>query len=155
MPSLPHLLLLPLAGAIGSAFRYLFGTWVQTLSRSIDFPYGMLAVNLLGGFTTFSSFANDSVNLVREGDPLNALANVGGQCYIGSYPGLAGSDEHILDLEMNMQLPHAGTLLLIFIGEADKVQGKPLYAARWVSSQTPAGSIPSESRLFLKICQLW
>jgi PII-like signaling protein len=32
-----------------------------------------------------------------------------------------------------MQLPHDGTLLRIFIGEADKVQGKPLY--EWIILQ--------------------
>ena len=31
---------------------------------------------------------------------------------------------------MTMQLPQEGTLLRIFIGEADKVQGKPLY--EWI-----------------------
>ncbi len=103
-----------LGGALGSAFRYLFGTWVQALSKSIDFPYGTLAVNLvgcfvigflaqlaeargaftsearlfvfigiLGGFTTFSSFANDTVNLMREGDLFNALANVGANVILG------------------------------------------------------------------------
>lgn len=32
-----------------------------------------------------------------------------------------------------MQLPHDGTLLRIFIGEADKYQGKPLY--EWIVLQ--------------------
>jgi PII-like signaling protein len=32
-----------------------------------------------------------------------------------------------------MQLPHDGTLLRIFIGEADKFQGKPLY--EWIVLQ--------------------
>lgn len=32
-----------------------------------------------------------------------------------------------------MQLPHDGTLLRIFIGEADKFQGKPLY--EWIVKQ--------------------
>ena len=114
MPSLPSFLIVAIGGALGSAFRYLLGAWVQALSWSIDFPYGTLAVNLLGcfvigflaqlaeargaftsearlfifvgilgGFTTFSSFANDSVNLVREGDLLNALANVGANVILG------------------------------------------------------------------------
>jgi PII-like signaling protein len=34
---------------------------------------------------------------------------------------------------MNMQLPQEGTLLRIFIGEADKVQSKPLY--EWIVLQ--------------------
>ena len=114
MPSLPSFLIVAIGGAFGSAFRYMFGTWVQALSRSIDFPYGTLAVNLLGcfligflaqlaeargafnsearlfvfigilgGFTTFSSFASDSLNLLREGNLLNALANVGANVILG------------------------------------------------------------------------
>jgi CrcB protein len=114
MPSLPSFVIVAIGGALGSAFRYLFGGWVQAFSRSIDFPYGTLAVNLLGcfvigflaqlaetrgaftsearlfvfigilgGFTTFSSFANDSVNLMREGAMLNALANVGANVILG------------------------------------------------------------------------
>ena len=96
-----------LGGFIGSALRYLVGGWAQGLSKSLDFPYGTLTVNLigcfvigflgelaeargifasetrllvfiglLGGFTTFSSFGNDTVNLARSGQMLNALTNV-------------------------------------------------------------------------------
>lgn len=103
-----------LGGALGSVLRYLLSTWTQTLSKSIDFPYGTLAVNLigcfvigllsylvesygaftsesrafvfvgiLGGFTTFSSFGNETMNLFREGQSLNALANVGANVIFG------------------------------------------------------------------------
>lgn len=103
-----------LGGALGSVLRYLLGTWTQILSKSIDFPYGTLAVNLigcfvigflshlaeargvftpesrafifvgiLGGFTTFSSFGNETMNLFREGQSLNALANVGANVIFG------------------------------------------------------------------------
>ena len=50
MPSLTSFMIVALGGALGSAFRYFVGTGVQTLSRSIDFPYGTLAVNLIGCF---------------------------------------------------------------------------------------------------------
>ncbi len=114
MPSVTSFLIVAVGGALGSAFRYLTGTWIQVLSRSIDFPYGTLTVNLLGcfvigflaqlaeargvfssearlflfirilgGFTTFSSFANDTVNLMRDGELLNALANVGANVIFG------------------------------------------------------------------------
>ena len=94
--------------------RYLLGTWTQSVSRSIDFPYGTLTVNLigcfvigflsqlaeargaftsesrafvfigiLGGFTTFSSFGNDTINLFRDGETFNALANVGANVILG------------------------------------------------------------------------
>ena len=96
-----------LGGFIGSALRYLVGGWAQQFSKSLDFPYGTLTVNLigcfvigflgelaeargfftsetrllifiglLGGFTTFSSFGNDTLNLARSGQTLNALTNV-------------------------------------------------------------------------------
>jgi len=84
------------------------GTWTQSVSKSIDFPYGTLAVNLIdclvigflsqlaearslftlesrvfvfiglpGGFTTFSFFINNTINLFRDGKAFNALSNIG------------------------------------------------------------------------------
>lgn len=102
-----NIFIVGLGGFIGSALRYLVGGWAQSLSKSLDFPYGTLAVNLigcfvigflgelaeargiftsetrllvfiglLGGFTTFSSFGNDTLNLARSGQMVNALTNV-------------------------------------------------------------------------------
>jgi fluoride exporter len=102
-----NILIVGIGGFIGSVLRYLFSGWVQQFSKSLDFPYGTLAVNLigcfvigilgelaeargiltsetrllvfiglLGGFTTFSSFGNDTLNLARSGQMFNALANV-------------------------------------------------------------------------------
>ena len=96
-----------IGGFIGSALRYLVAGWAQQISKSLDFPYGTLTVNLigcfvigflgqlaesrgvftsetrllvfiglLGGFTTFSSFGNDTLNLARSGQMFNALGNV-------------------------------------------------------------------------------
>ena len=42
-------------------------------------------VGLLGGFTTFSSFGNETLNLARGGELWNALANVGGNVVIGLF----------------------------------------------------------------------
>ena len=109
-----NILFVALGGALGSVSRYLFGTWIQSVSKSIDFPYGTLTVNLigcfvigflsqlaeargvftsesralvfvgvLGGFTTFSSFGNDTINLFRDGETFNALANVGANVILG------------------------------------------------------------------------
>jgi len=114
MPSLYSDLFVALGGALGSVSRYVLGTWTQTLSKSIDFPYGTLTVNLigcfligvlsqlaetrgaftqesrafifigiLGGFTTFSSFGNDTINLFQDGETLNALANIGANVIVG------------------------------------------------------------------------
>lgn len=109
-----NILLVGIGGALGSISRYLLGTWIQTLSRSLDFPFGTLTVNLigcfvigflsqlaeargaftpesrafvfigiLGGFTTFSSFGNDTINLFREGGSFNALVNIGANVIVG------------------------------------------------------------------------
>ena len=114
MPTFLSVLYVALGGALGSVSRYLLGTWTQILSKSIDFPYGTLAVNLigcfvigflsqlaeargaftpesrafifaglLGGFTTFSSFGNDTINLLRDGETFNALANVAANVILG------------------------------------------------------------------------
>ena len=108
------ILFVAFGGALGSVSRYLLGTWIQSVSKSIDFPFGTLTVNLigcfvigflsqlaeargvftsetralvfvgvLGGFTTFSSFGNDTINLFRDGETFNALANVGANVILG------------------------------------------------------------------------
>ena len=114
MPPLLSVIYVALGGALGSVSRYLLGTWTQSISQSLDFPYGTLTVNLtgcfiigflsqlaesrgaftpesralvfigiLGGFTTFSSFGNDTINLLRDGKTFNALANVGANVIVG------------------------------------------------------------------------
>lgn len=42
-----------------------------------------LIVGILGGFTTFSTFGNETMNLVRDGQWILALLNVGGQVLLG------------------------------------------------------------------------
>jgi len=114
MPSILNIIFVALGGALGSVMRYLLGTWTQSASQSIDFPYGTLTVNLigcfvigflsqlaetrgaftpesralvfmgmLGGFTTFSSFGNDTINLMRDGETFNAFANIGANVILG------------------------------------------------------------------------
>lgn len=101
------ILLAGIGGFAGSALRYVVSGFVQNLSGSIRFPFGTLAVNLvgclvigflsqlaetrgffsaeartlifigvLGGFTTFSAFGNETINLWRFGDGTLAAANV-------------------------------------------------------------------------------
>jgi len=43
----------------------------------------LVFIGVLGGFTTFSSFGNDSINLLRDGETFNALANVGANVIFG------------------------------------------------------------------------
>ena len=40
-------------------------------------------IGILGGFTTFSSFGNDTINLLRDSETMNALANVGANVIFG------------------------------------------------------------------------
>jgi len=101
------LFLAGIGGFIGSSLRYAVSGYVQLWSRSTGFPYGTLAVNLigclaigflsqlaesrgiftaetrtlifigvLGGFTTFSAFGNETINLWRQGENLLASANI-------------------------------------------------------------------------------
>lgn len=108
------LFLAGLGGFIGSSLRYGMTGYVQQLSRSIHFPYGTLAVNLigccligflsqlaesrgvftaesrtfvfigiLGGFTTFSAFGNETMNLWRDGENALALANIAAHLFLG------------------------------------------------------------------------
>jgi len=111
-----NILLVGVGGFIGSVMRYLIGGYVQQTARSVSFPFGTLAVNLigcfvigffsqlaenrgvltsesralifmglLGGFTTFSSFGNETLNLARDGQMLGALANIGLNVIVGLF----------------------------------------------------------------------
>jgi len=111
-----NILLVGFGGFIGSVSRYLASGYVQQATKSIDFPYGTLAVNVvgcfiigflaqlaeergvftsqsrlfvftgfLGGFTTFSSFGNETLNLARDSQMMNALANVGANVLLGLF----------------------------------------------------------------------
>lgn len=54
-------------------------------SRGVFTPEtrGLVFIGLLGGFTTFSSFGNDTMNLLRDGETVNALVNVGANVILG------------------------------------------------------------------------
>jgi len=109
-----NILLVGAGGFIGSVLRYLVGGYVQESVKRLDFPYGTLAVNLigcfligllaqigekygmfsnesrafifvgiLGGFTTFSSFGNETVNLIRQNFMTNAFMNIGANVILG------------------------------------------------------------------------
>ncbi len=107
-------MLVGVGGFVGSVLRYLVSGWVQTASKSISFPFGTLAVNLigcfiigflsylaeergvfttearllifvgfLGGFTTFSTFSNESFNLMRNSEHLQSFINVASHIFFG------------------------------------------------------------------------
>jgi CrcB protein len=109
-----RILLIGLGGFAGSVLRYLVSGYAQQVSRSAEFPYGTLVVNVLGclvigflselaegrgvltpearaflvvgflgGFTTFSTFGNETINLLRDGESLRGLLNVAAHLLLG------------------------------------------------------------------------
>ena len=116
-----QLLLVGLGGFIGSALRFAISGGVQRLFPYSQFPFGTLAVNvlgclcigflggigqqrgaldtgahlllvagLLGGFTTFSSFAYESLALAQDSQFLKAMLNVVLQVVVGFSAAWAG-----------------------------------------------------------------
>lgn len=109
--------------AIGGVCRYAMGNCVARL-MGLAFPWGTLLVNITGctaiglfasmnpterqraflmigicgGFTTFSSFSLETLNLVRAGEPLRAAAYIAASvviCMIGVVAGHAiGTELH-------------------------------------------------------------
>lgn len=111
---MPNILFVGLGGFIGASLRYWLGGLVQDWSGSVTFPYGTLAVNLigclvigllsqvaeargvftsqtrllvftgvLGGFTTFSTFGNETYNFLQDGENQLALLNVAVHIVLG------------------------------------------------------------------------
>ncbi len=109
-------LLVAIGGATGSICRYALNKLIEGLMGP-EFPFGTMSINiigsffiglvagltkdamiwqliiagLLGGFTTFSSFSLQSVNLIQNGRPVAAsLYIIGsvGLCLLGTLVGL-------------------------------------------------------------------
>jgi CrcB protein len=108
-----NLLAIALGGALGSVARYLLSTFVLRVSGPVFplgtfvvnvigcLVFGALAgaatqrlslapevrlflfTGILGGFTTFSSYAFESFVLIRDGQFLAASLNIAGQIVIG------------------------------------------------------------------------
>ena len=109
-----NLLLVALGGAVGSVLRYLLS------NMNTSFPWGTFAVNILGslligllvglvgrgvlspemklllvtgfcgGFTTFSTFANESFSMMRTGDVLLSALYIGVSVVVGVLAVYAG-----------------------------------------------------------------
>ncbi len=107
-------MLVGLGGFIGAVLRYLVSGGVQSLTQSIAFPYGTLAVNvtgcfligvlshlmesqagltaeirlllmvgILGSFTTYSTFGNETINLLEDQRLFLAFLNVATHIFLG------------------------------------------------------------------------
>lgn len=118
-----QLLLVAVGGALGAVTRYLLGTWIASIFGP-DFPLGTFAINVsgaffigvvlglandgivsanarlflavgvLGGYTTFSTFSYETLSLLQDGTMGLALLNVMGQLLLGvgaAYLGLVVS----------------------------------------------------------------
>jgi CrcB protein len=115
-----RILLIGLAGALGTITRYLVGVWAGK-ALSASFPYGTLIVNVagcffiaavahvatattslspnarlalmtgfMGGLTTYSSFNLETTKLLQEGDWAAGLLNVGVTLLLCFASGLLG-----------------------------------------------------------------
>ena len=112
-------LLVAIGGAIGAVGRYLIGGWVQSLAGT-GFPAGtffvnvtgsliigvilglvergalssqarlLLAVGLMGGYTTFSSFSYDNLGLLQSGETGRFLFNITAQVVLGLFAAYLG-----------------------------------------------------------------
>jgi CrcB protein len=117
-------LLICLGGAVGTAARYSISVWARG-ALGAGFPYGTIAVNLLGsfllgaimyvglstelispttrivlgtgvmgGFTTYSSFNYETVQLVQEKSYRLALVNLSATvlgCFVAGWLGIAAA----------------------------------------------------------------
>lgn len=103
---LTQVMIVGAGGFVGSALRFAVSGWVQQATGTGSFPYGTLAVNvigclligllgglaeyrqvlepgtrlflmigILGGFTTFSTFAYESLSMVQDAEFFKVLAN--------------------------------------------------------------------------------
>jgi len=107
------LLLIGLGGFLGAVARHLFATTLDRWMQPSTFPWGILATNVLGclvigmvfgafsrqglpdplreffvigvlgGFTTFSTFSHQTLELIRKGQVTAGLANVGASVILG------------------------------------------------------------------------
>ena len=107
-----NLLLVVLGGGIGAGGRYLLGGWLH-LQLGNGFPWGTFAVNalgslliglvfglaqtkaiapgttlflavgVLGGFTTFSTFSYETLRLITNGNLGAPMLNAAGQLSVG------------------------------------------------------------------------
>ena len=114
METLFKLSIIGAGGFTGAVLRFLVSSWVQNRSCSIVFPFGTMAVNmigclvigfltylvetrsffsvetrsfvligLLGAFTTFSTFGNETLGLIRDSRIDLAALNAGVQVVTG------------------------------------------------------------------------
>ncbi len=107
-----------MGGFLGAGLRFALGSWIHRALPAALFPYGTMAVNvlgclligylagwrqplepgmrlflmigLLGGFTTFSTFALETLSLTQQDEYLLAFINVAAKLLLGLAAAWAG-----------------------------------------------------------------
>ena len=107
-----------MGGFLGAGLRFALGSWIHRALPTALFPYGTMAVNvlgclligylagwrqplepgmrlflmvgLLGGFTTFSTFALETLSLTQQDEHLLAFVNVAAKLVLGLAAAWAG-----------------------------------------------------------------
>ncbi len=89
-----------------------------------------LLIGLLGGFTTFSTYTFETFELVRDGQ-VRARTSQRGRPGGGRVRRAVGRVRRSPrpPVRFAMKIPTEGKLLRVFIGEADRWHGRPLYEA--------------------------
>ena len=117
-------------------------------------------IGLIGGYTTFSSFSLQTLNLVNDSEWLRAGGNIVGSVVLCLVAVWLGHVARVIDqrheMDLTMPLPRDAVLLRIFIGENDRpatsrstrpscsrparctLPAPPCCAARWASAIEPA-----------------
>ena len=74
-----------LINILGSLVMGLITGWFAERLGAAGHLRLFLATGIMGGFTTFSSFGNETLNLARDSQMMNALANVGANVILGLF----------------------------------------------------------------------
>lgn len=109
---MPNLLLVMLGGAIGSGGRHLVGRATLALWGP-NYPFGTLAVNLLGGFA-MGLLAGNLARIGQAGEPWRLLLGVG---VLGGFTTFSAfSLDTMLMIERGQALGALGYILLSVAG---------------------------------------
>jgi CrcB protein len=121
---MPHLLLVMLGGAIGAGCRYGVGK-VAAAQLGTGFPWGTLAVNLVGGFLAGALVAA-LLGTGDRGEPLRLFLGVG---LLGGFTTFSAFSAETADMLQRGQLALAGAYALSSVIGAVTM----LFAGLWIA----------------------
>ncbi len=106
--------------AVNLIGSFLFGLWIEALPlpKLLGLPWrAALLTGLLGAFTTFSTFALETVFLIEQGRPWRAFGNVMLSAALGLLSAWAGLETgRALFIESPIAVPGGGWLLPWLLG---------------------------------------